>query len=72
MRIFYIKFVHLNTTQLILIRKENLNLPKEDRDPIYNFSKQLIPSLAQVKNLFLEYLLENKNKSINQLRLNHM
>ena len=64
--------MHLNTTQLILIRKENLNLPKEDRDLIYNFSKQLIPSLAQVKNLFLEYLLENKNKSINQLRLNHM
>ena len=25
---------------------------------------KLIPSLAQLKNLFLEYLLENKNKSI--------
>ena len=31
---------------------------------------KLIPSFAQLKNLFLEYLLENKNKSINQLRLN--
>ena len=27
------------SNKLILIRKENFNLPKEDRDPIYNFSK---------------------------------
>ena len=42
--------------------------PKEDRDPIYFFflgsyiqlSKQLIPMLAQAKNLYLENLLRNK------------
>ena len=35
--------------KLIEIRKENMNLPKDDRDPIYDFSKQLLPTLTQVK-----------------------